>query len=282
MSLSGYKPSTGTGKALIVLVDFSDSVATVPVSQMNNFFNQTGYSLNNNNGSVKDYWYDVSGHNWNFNFNVTTKYYRATYTKSTYDQQTNGEYSLFTEILGKMQAEGFDLTNFSYGTDGGFSYFCLIYTGDMGQNSLWSKMVKFSPAIALGNGKTISKFVVSNGGSTTSGSEPKIGTICHELGHLAFGWPDLYDQDGTGQGLGIYCLMASGNWGWGSSNTYETNPTPPCAYLRDCAGWETVKSCVAGTNSTDANTASSYRVDRSNTNEHFYIENRQNSGAAMR
>ena len=35
---------------------------------------------------------------------------------------------------------------------------------------------------------------------------------CHELGHAAFGLPDLYDRDYSSEGLGRWSLMAGGSW----------------------------------------------------------------------
>ena len=32
----------------------------------------------------------------------------------------------------------------------------------------------------------------------------------HELGHLLFGFPDLYDTDYSSEGIGNWCLMAGG------------------------------------------------------------------------
>jgi subtilisin-like proprotein convertase family protein len=66
----------------------------------------------------------------------------------------------------------------------------------------------------------------------------KIGTFCHEAGHLICRFPDLYDygkRDGDSDpssGLGAYCLMASG-----SHLDSGRTPAPISAYLRSLAGW---------------------------------------------
>ncbi|CAM2070735.1 Immunoglobulin domain-containing protein [Sulfidibacter corallicola] len=39
-----------------------------------------------------------------------------------------------------------------------------------------------------------------------------IGIMCHELGHLMFGLPDLYDITGGSEGIGDWGLMGSGSW----------------------------------------------------------------------
>lgn len=63
-----------------------------------------------------------------------------------------------------------------------------------------------------------------------------VGVCAHEWGHLAARWADFYD---TGQierqrsnGLGNYCLMASGSWGNGG-----LTPTLPNGMLRMFHGW---------------------------------------------
>ena len=43
----------------------------------------------------------------------------------------------------------------------------------------------------------------------------RIGVCAHELGHLLFGFPDLYDTDNSSEGIGNWCLMAGGSWGGG-------------------------------------------------------------------
>lgn len=37
-----------------------------------------------------------------------------------------------------------------------------------------------------------------------------IGVSCHELGHLVFGWPGLYDTDDSSDDIGNWCLMSGG------------------------------------------------------------------------
>ena len=39
-----------------------------------------------------------------------------------------------------------------------------------------------------------------------------VAMLIHELGHLLFGMPDLYDTDNSSEGIGNWCLMAGGTW----------------------------------------------------------------------
>jgi hypothetical protein len=55
-----------------------------------------------------------------------------------------------------------------------------------------------------------------------------LGTVAHELGHLALDWPDLAPESR----LGDDCLMASGG-----SRDGGARPSPPCAPLAVAAGW---------------------------------------------
>ncbi|HWC10455.1 MAG TPA: immune inhibitor A domain-containing protein [Acidimicrobiales bacterium] len=63
-----------------------------------------------------------------------------------------------------------------------------------------------------------------------------MGVCAHEWGHLAAQWADYYDtgrQDLTrSDGLGNYCLMASGSWANGG-----LTPSLPNGMLRMFHGW---------------------------------------------
>lgn len=63
-----------------------------------------------------------------------------------------------------------------------------------------------------------------------------VGVCAHEWGHLAARWADFYDTGrqewAQSNGLGNYCLMASGSWGNGG-----LTPTLPNGMLRMFHGW---------------------------------------------
>ena len=52
-------------------------------------------------------------------------------------------------------------------------------------------------------------------GYLTIPEDAKIGVSAHELGHLLFGFPDLYDTDYSSEGIGNWCLMSGGSWNGG-------------------------------------------------------------------
>jgi len=63
----------------------------------------------------------------------------------------------------------------------------------------------------------------------------KLGVCAHELGHLLFGFPDLYDTDYSSEGVGQWCLMAAGSW-----NNSGLTPSHPCAWCKAQQNWVTV------------------------------------------
>ena len=67
--------------------------------------------------------------------------------------------------------------------------------------------------------------------------DARIGVCAHELGHLLFGFPDLYDTDNTSEGIGNWCLMAGGSWNGGGDI-----PAHPSAWCKANQGWVTVQN----------------------------------------
>jgi immune inhibitor A len=132
------------------------------------------------------------------------------------------------------------------------------------------------------------KWVLDGGAKTVDGSQIfgyltvpedcKIGVCAHELGHLLFGFPDLYDTDGTSEGIGNWCLMAAGSWGGGGDT-----PSHPCAWCKANQGWvsidnRTTNAVVSIHDVKDAHTVYRLWKDGAAGNEYFLVENRQQVG----
>jgi M6 family metalloprotease-like protein len=119
------------------------------------------------------------------------------------------------------------------------------------------------------------------GSSNNGGSMVDIGVFCHEYGHI-FGLPDLYDTDYTSEGVGQWCLMASGCYG-GDGSSPET-PTHMSAWCKIDLGWITPTEITSYTSSlgivpVETNTTV-YKIKKPNSapNEYFLAENRQKIG----
>jgi len=108
----------------------------------------------------------------------------------------------------------------------------------------------------------------------------KIGVFFHEYGHV-LGVPDLYDYDGSSEGVGIYCLMAGGSWGALPGN--PERPTHMCAELKRALGWLTPIEVTANLDKLDIPPAEIEPVCYKITNptypeEYFLLENRAKIG----
>lgn len=61
-----------------------------------------------------------------------------------------------------------------------------------------------------------------------------IGVFCHEFGH-SLGLPDLYDGDGSSEGIGGWGLMGSGSWG--GDQAHPELPVHMEAWSKERLGW---------------------------------------------
>ena len=119
-----------------------------------------------------------------------------------------------------------------------------------------------------------------------------IGTMAHEFGH-DLNMPDLYDTDGSSEGVGEWSLMGSGNWN--HVGGYEGNsPALLDPFLKSYQGWLSPTNLTGVTNNHSIYQSETYMetyrlrpnpddVDweftvKSGTGEYFLIENRQLTG----
>jgi M6 family metalloprotease-like protein len=274
------KRSTGRFTGLTILIDFSDKEGTMPIETITDFVNKQGYTGFGNNGSVRDFYYDVSGGKVIYE-NIVVGYYRAKKPKTYYDSREamfgDRAQELIIEALEWLVEEGFDFNQVTtYASSVNASHIKIqalniLYAGtpSMGwSEGLWPHQSRVN-SIKIGD-IYADIYQISDIGTRLS-----IGTFCHENGHMLFFWPDLYDYGGESGGVGVFCLMC---------NTGTTNPVPPCAYLRDFSRWDAVTDITGmpgGTRLTqlpaNTNTSFAYR-NESNPDELFYIEARRPEG----
>jgi immune inhibitor A len=103
----------------------------------------------------------------------------------------------------------------------------------------------------------------------------RIGVCCHELGHLLFGWPDLYDIDDSSEGLGRWCLMGAGSWNGGGDV-----PAHPSAWCKAKQDWVTVTNVTTNGLVSIDDVKTGHEVlrvwkDGAGGDEYFLVENRQ-------
>lgn len=69
-------PIQGNVKGLALLINFPDQKSSISKTEIENMLNQTGYTGYGNNGSVRDYFYSVSGGKLTYT-NYVTEFYTA-------------------------------------------------------------------------------------------------------------------------------------------------------------------------------------------------------------
>lgn len=262
---------TGPIVGLTIPIQFPDVTGTITPAEIEDFCNLVGYSGYDNNGSVRDYFYDVSNRNLEYT-NYVTEYYTALNDKSYYDNCDGGRArELLGEALNWLDDQGYDFSILSRNESNEITALNVFYAGgrDCGwSNGLWPHSGSYT-GFTSSSGIKSRKYQITNIGTSL-----RLGTFCHENGHMICGWPDLYDYGGESRGVGGYCVMATSG---------GKNPRPPNPYLRDLKGWETiidVTDDAPGTLRThQANSFTTYRYSHpTNSREFFLVESRLKTG----
>jgi M6 family metalloprotease-like protein len=144
----------------------------------------------------------------------------------------------------------------------------------------WGAAYTTNDAAAGGGFIKISDYTIQPALSC-GGSQIEIGVFCHEFGH-AFGLPDLYDTDGSSNGIGQWCLMASGSWG--GDGAHPAVPTHMSAWCKEQLGW-VIPTVLCSDNpsysfpavETNASVLKVYPHGVPDS-EYFLVENRQQTG----
>ncbi|MDD3079354.1 MAG: M6 family metalloprotease domain-containing protein [Paludibacter sp.] len=221
----------GKIEALVILIEFADRDEYFSKAEVDNFFNQVGYNKYDDNGSVHDYWYAVSQGRVSVHANVEG-YYRAPKNFDYYDTEDGGHTSeLLDSALNWLDKQGFDFSTLTVDENNNIKGLSFQFVGNSGAKGLWGHS---SSHVRSFDGVNTKSYQISELGT----SEMHLGGICHEQGHMLFGWPDSYDIDssnGGSSGCGKFDLMGAGN----SDNTGapSSNPMPPNPYFRYLAGW---------------------------------------------
>lgn len=268
------RTTTGDYVGLCLLIDFADMPATVPRDEIERFCNKVGYSGFGNNGSVHDYFLAQSIGRCRYT-NIVAPYYRAKRAKSYYTdrniQMGQRSRELIREALAHHKAQGFDFSALT--ADGqGFVYALNIYyAGPVVNNwreGLWPHAWMLGSAVPLAPGRSAFDYQF-----TALDDAPRLGTFCHENGHMLCDYPDLYDYGGESGGVGYFCLMCAGN------NANEKNPVGISAYLKRLSGWaESVLPLEHGRSLTLQAGTNQMAMFAKNASEYFLIENRHRSG----
>ncbi|MFM7204203.1 MAG: M6 family metalloprotease domain-containing protein [Myxococcota bacterium] len=126
---------------------------------------------------------------------------------------------------------------------------------------------------------------IHKAGPRDAGHQATVGIMVHELGHLIFRLPDLYDTDGSSNGAGGWCVMSYGSWGASTDDAFSgETPVAPGAYIRNSLGWSSAREGAGATTLTavgaSSGTASNtlVKIPTSVPEQFFLLENRSAVG----
>ncbi len=269
---------TGSMKGLTVLIQFPDVPGTITKAQVESFLNDVPYTGFGNAQSIRGYFQTVSGNKLDYT-NTSTTYYTAKHPKSYY---TDGSVAypsraqeLMMEALNWLKSQNFNFSGLTTDSNGRILGLNFFYSGDTDSawsTGLWPHMGGFSQSFCSGS-VCAGKYQITN-----MGTQLYIGTFVHESGHLLFGWPDLYDYDGSSQGsVAAFDVMGVGSVGAQS----RLRPVPPNGFFRTSVGWDTAVELNPAVNSAApkgrlSQTSGSHSLYKysnpANPKEAFYIE----------
>jgi len=269
-------PLRGVIRVAIVLVDFDDTVMNGPevTQHFRELFFLTG------SGSVSNYYAEVSGNKVSRFEGDIVGPFRMPHSRSYYANNFYGRGPAPNSR--NMASDAYDaainalgnLKKYDNDNNGFVDAFIVVHagsgaevTGELGD--IWS--VKWSlPTPKTGKGATVSGFL-------TIPEDARLGVCAHEIGHLVFGWPDLYDSnpEANGPGIGDWCLMASGSYG---DDGYT--PVHPSAWCKSTQGWVDINNITfdrvldVGDVKFSNTVYRLWRQGKANTNEYYLVENR--------
>lgn len=285
---------TGTPKALVLLVEFADTVFKEkdPVASFDQFLNgegrptDLGFGESRNYKSVSSYFEDMSFGQFKPVFDVKGPIKLT--QQSAYYGNGKGMSVLFTDVVKACDGD-INFKDYDANGDGKVDVCCIIYagySGSMTQNKadIWPNSAAVS--VSTGDGVTVSRYCVTGERNGTPKSTVQsiagIGIFCHEFSHT-MGLPDIYAtnsemQTHDNQSMEYWDLMDGGEY-----LSSGRMPTPYTAWEREAFGWMEIETLstpqqVALVNIDEGGKAYRIKNDQDATgNEYWILENIQNT-----
>ena len=249
-------PASGDMPVLVLLAKFTDINETYPSTD----FEQLVFGAT---GSLKSYYSEVSygalnlvpaGESCGTPNDGITDWTTLDYAHPNPVQTTTEENLLITKDVLIANDACIDFAGFDVNADGGLSadelQIIVVVAGweraygDTSAPSIWahSFYLDFVELPSL-DGTLIGSYYQQSyyaqigeiHGTGTDQHRATLGPLAHEFGHL-LNWPDLYDIDGSSEGVGRWSIMGSG--GWNQVGSYSGDmPSHPDAWSKWYQGW---------------------------------------------
>ena len=298
---TSYFPHTGSPKALVILVEFSDTLFSVsePSVVFDEYLNYEGSSMpdhsnyeRRNHGSVRQYFNDMSNGAFTPQFDVYGPV-RMEKPSAYYGEGTDNMTRIKEMIVAACDSidKDVDFTEYDQDGDGFVDLVYVIYAGysqSVGGNSvdcIWPKSGTLGSVSNTFDGMKINRFGINNELNYYPGrkfnSYPEItkringiGLFCHEFSHT-LGFPDLYcELEVDNQELEYWDLMDGGEY---VDNGYT--PAPYSPWEKEVAGWTTIDEITEAKQITLAD-GQAVRIKSDTNDEYIILLNMQNNGWA--
>ena len=298
---TSYFPHTGSPKALVILVEFSDTLFSVsePSVVFDEYLNHEGSSMpdhsnyeRRNHGSVRQYFNDMSNGAFTPQFDVYGPV-RMEKPSAYYGEGTDNMTRIKEMIVAACDSidKDVDFTEYDQDGDGFVDLVYVIYAGysqSVGGNSvdcIWPKSGTLGSVSNTFDGMKINRFGINNELNYYPGREfnnyPEItkringiGLFCHEFSHT-LGFPDLYcELEVDNQELEYWDLMDGGEY---VDNGYT--PAPYSPWEKEVAGWTTIDEITEAKQITLAD-GQAVRIKSDTNDEYIILLNMQNNGWA--
>jgi immune inhibitor A len=277
-------------------VDFSDKIIGANALQrFKNLFFSTRRTIPT--GSVTEYYADVSGGKISLTGEVIGPFrmpQRSSYYangQSRLGQNFPNIRNLAADALTAAKTSGqINFQPYDNDRNGYVDAFIVVHAGSGSEqtgnvNDIWSAKWVLPQEVTV---NTVKVF-----GFLTIPEDANAGVCAHELGHLLFGWPDLYDIDNPqigiigviSAGIGNWCLMSAGSWGALPGNPAGTTPCHPSAWCKANQGWVNVVTetdsrfiTLPDVKMTPREVHRLWRNGDTTSKEYFLMENREKVG----
>lgn len=277
------RPTTGTLRLMVLLVDFADNPGTRDPNEFRDMmFSQGTYPT----GSMRDFYAETSYGQLDVNGEIIG-WLRLPEAYSFYvNGENGGSASAYPRNAQKMvedalalAAQQHDFHGFDSDGDGYVDGLFLVHAGAGAEadpnpatraEKIWSHQWNLGQPF-VSNGITAYAYC-------TVPEDGRIGVFSHEFGHM-LGLPDLYDTTYQSEGVGSWCVMGGGSW-----NNGGLTPCHFCAWAKARLGWINPTVVRRTRNLTlppaQGNRNATYRLwSRGRAgSEYFLIENRQRLG----
>jgi immune inhibitor A len=272
-------PLRGVVNVVVVLVEFTDRAFSAQHTRQHfeDLFFSTGVIAT---GSVREYYAEATNNLVTISGQVVGPYTMPR-TLAEYANGASGTGSTNPNArdLARDAAQAadadVDFSGFDNDGDGFVDAYVIVHAGAGAEQSgsggdIWSHKWVLRSALDA-DGVQIYAYL-------TVPEDALIGVCAHELGHLLFGFPDLYDTDGTSEGVGNWCLMGGGSWNGGGAT-----PAHPSAWCKANQGWATVTNVSSNGVRSIQDVREGHEVfrlwkDGGVSQEYFLVENRQKTG----